>query len=286
MRKSAWRSAFTAMPESDLLNLYEEPIDNSIAMIADFPGVNTTKDALRRLGVLILHRDVFSELNTGLVFAGFGSKEMFPSLISYDMDGVIAGHLKKRRTNDVQTNRNEITAEIIPFAQRDIVDRYLHGIDPDFERGFEEFLRSTMENTAESVVNGVNGLSKARKTTIKGQLETSSETAVEFLHEKFLPEMKKKLRQQIEDMVLFMPKQELANLAEALVNITSLKRKFSAEQETVAGPIDVAVISKNDGFVWVRRKHYFSPEFNPRYFYRKYGMRFTNHSGGSDDQAH
>ena len=73
-------------------------------------------------------------------------------------------------------------------------------------------------------------------------------------------------------MVLFMAKQELAQLAEALVNITSLKRKFSAEEETVAGPIDVAVISRSDGFVWVKRKHYFPADLNPQFFVRKFGI--------------
>jgi len=29
--------------------------------------------------------------------------------------------------------------------------------------------------------------------------------------------------------------------------------------------IDVAVISKGDGFVWIRRKHYFNQELNPHY---------------------
>ncbi len=44
------------------------------------------------------------------------------------------------------------------------------------------------------------------------------------------------------------------------------KRKFLSltDRETVGGPIDVAVITKGDGFVWVKRKHYFSPEYNPR----------------------
>jgi hypothetical protein len=34
------------------------------------------------------------------------------------------------------------------------------------------------------------------------------------------------------------------------------------EVESVGGPIDVAVISKGDGFIWIKRKHYFKPEFN------------------------
>ena len=36
----------------------------------------------------------------------------------------------------------------------------------------------------------------------------------------------------------------------------------------MGGPVDVAVISKGDGFIWIKRKHYFSPELNIRYFER------------------
>lgn len=72
------------------------------------------------------------------------------------------------------------------------------------------------------------------------------------------------------DMVIFMPKQELASMAESLINLTSMKRKVSMEKETVGGPIDVAVISKGEGFVWIKRKHYFSRELNERFFARHF----------------
>jgi len=42
-----------------------------------------------------------------------------------------------------------------------------------------------------------------------------------------------------------------------------LTRRVSMDAETVGGPIDVAVISKGDGFVWIKRKHYFRSELNP-----------------------
>jgi len=58
-------------------------------------------------------------------------------------------------------------------------------------------------------------------------------------------------------------------MAEALVNITSLKRKVSTDQDTVGGPTDVAIISKVDGFVWIKRKHYFGIDLNP-HFSKKY----------------
>ena len=64
-------------------------------------------------------------------------------------------------------------------------------------------------------------------------------------------------------MIGALPKDDLSKVAESLVNLTSFKRRVSAEAETVAEPIDVAVISKGDGFVWIRRKHYFPPDLNP-----------------------
>lgn len=68
--------------------------------------------------------------------------------------------------------------------------------------------------------------------------------------------------------VMVLPKDELAEMAESLVNLTSFKRRVSMDLETVGGAIDVAVISKGDGFVWIKRKHYFDPKLNQRYIAR------------------
>jgi hypothetical protein len=70
------------------------------------------------------------------------------------------------------------------------------------------------------------------------------------------------------EMVASLPKDELGAMAESLVNLTKFKRRVSKEEETVGGPIDVAVVTKGDGFVWIRRKHYFPPELNPRFLAR------------------
>jgi hypothetical protein len=90
---------------------------------------------------------------------------------------------------------------------------------------------------------------------------------------------------EIEDMVEFMPKPELAKMAEALVNLTSIKRHVSRGMETVGGPIDVAVISQSEGFVWVKRKHYFPAELNSRYFERIHQRATKQHSEDSNGKA-
>jgi hypothetical protein len=55
-----------------------------------------------------------------------------------------------------------------------------------------------------------------------------------------------------------------------MVSITSFRQQISPEEETVGGPIDVAVISKGDGFVWINRKFYFDQKFNPHFLERYY----------------
>ena len=81
------------------------------------------------------------------------------------------------------------------------------------------------------------------------------------------------------EMLGHLQKDELAEMAESLVNLTAFKRKMSKEMESVGGPIDVAVISKGDGFIWVKRKHYFKPELNQAFF-----NNYFDYRGITDEQ--
>jgi hypothetical protein len=47
------------------------------------------------------------------------------------------------------------------------------------------------------------------------------------------------------------------------------------KSETVGGPVDVAIISKYDGFIWIKRKHYFDKKQNP-FFRQKYFKEVKN----------
>ena len=64
-------------------------------------------------------------------------------------------------------------------------------------------------------------------------------------------------------------KEDLAEMAESLIYLTYLKRRITFAEESVGGPVDVAIISKGDGFIWIKRKHYFRPELN-QYFFQNY----------------
>ena len=227
---------------------------------------------LEELGALMILKDYFSDIDTGLVFAGFGRDDLFPSLHSFRLDGMVYGRLKRRLEESVVIDRNSGEAEIVPFAQHEMADRFLSGIDPQFEDAIERYLMDALTKTSDAIIRNIPRASKQTKNELARKASEAHRVAMEdFLHQ-VSSDIKFEFKSEILSMVSAMPKPELASFAEALVNITSIKRKVSAEQESVGGPIDVAVISRGEGFVWVKRKHYFEPALNPRYFHRRYGM--------------
>jgi len=59
-----------------------------------------------------------------------------------------------------------------------------------------------------------------------------------------------------------MPIIDAIELAEFLVYLTVMFSKFNTGAATVGGPIEVAAITRHEGFKWVKRKHYFSDGLN------------------------
>ena len=270
---------FSDIPETAILEFYSATIGEAIKdHFDDLPLDDEQTALLKETAVLLLHRNEPSEAFTGLVFAGFGKEETFPSLVAYKTDGVILGKIKKIETDRETTNRTEVTGKILPFAQREMVDRFLYGIDPAFENAIERYVATAVEATGEALISLLpKGTRGATKQKLRRALSGGSQSAATQWREKVIPLYKGRFMREVQDMIFLMPKQELATLAQELINLTSVKRKFSSGKESVGGPIDVAVISRIDGFVWVRRKHYFDPRLNPRYFHRKFGAGSVPH---------
>ncbi len=59
-----------------------------------------------------------------------------------------------------------------------------------------------------------------------------------------------------------MPIQDAIDLADFLVCAAISFARFRPGAETVGGPVEIAAITKHEGFRWVKRKHYFSSSLN------------------------
>lgn len=61
-----------------------------------------------------------------------------------------------------------------------------------------------------------------------------------------------------------MPIQDAIDLAEFLVETTIKFSRFTVDWATCGGPIEVAAITKHEGFKWTKRKLYFDTKLNPQ----------------------
>jgi hypothetical protein len=188
-------------------------------------------------------------LFTGIVITGFGKNEIFPSIYSCNIHGKLGNCLIITNERKEQISAHN-SARIIPFAQSEMVRSFMEGIDPAFEAEIEGQLTSLFEK----IDTLVNGSDKKKLNKILGDYFVYFEN---FKRNFYI--------NPIMEIVESLEKTELAEMAESLVNLTSFKRHISKDSETVGGPIDVAVITKGDGFIWIKRKHYFDIKLNSHF---------------------
>lgn len=239
------------------------------------------REAIRNMAVLAIRKSVPSPATSGLVIAGFGEREFLPSLSCYEIDGILFGRLKATQKDRIDVTRQN-RGGIFPFAQTDMVDRFMQGIDPAYAQQLHESIAGLLSQNATDVATAL-GHSNDQINSMMPAFENAASAAVQAFwasHERIRRE---RFASPIIDMAMSLPKDELANMAESLVSITSLQRRVSRELETVGGAVDVAVISKGDGFVWIKRKHYFNPDRNLRFvngYFSEFGRELA---GGNDD---
>jgi len=231
---------------------------------------------LYNIAIYLLTRDVFSRSSSGLVFAGYGESEIYPSVANYELEGILQGRLKYRFVTDkskkITSTRD---AGVYPFAQEDMVNLFMNGVNSQVLNHMQTSLDRLMERIPDLIKDEDLNTETRTADEIKDALSLSLRASLGSYYQEFGQHIRDSHITPVINMVRVLPKDELAAMAEALVNLTAFKRKMTNTLETVGGPIDVAVISKGDGLVWVKRKHYFPPELNAN-FYKNYFRGIDN----------
>lgn len=259
-----------------------EEIDSMInTLFSRFPLDERLTQLLREIAAFSIYKDCFSNWS-GVVIAGYGSSDIYPSLHAFEMELVFDGKLKYRRKEDYCSVKDK-GARVFPFAQDDVVQAFTYGVDPGVDAFAQIFLEKTFNAFSQMLLAEIGkqlDSSNLKPVYVREQIKNSVRQLVD--NPDIIQSLLKSYRKDMIDyqfkehyipiirMVEHLSKEELAGMAEALVNITSLKRRVSTNLDTVGGPIDVAVISKGDGFIWVKRKHYFDPELNAQFFRNYY----------------
>ena len=239
-------------------------------LLADFIQYDLSEESLARLLEIVYSTFAFmtedlSQMGrgsyAGLIVAGFGEDELLPSCIEYHVEGLFEGVLKNREVSSRRILDSE-DSYIRPFAQTDMSDTFLLGINPDLTDQLHDLVGHTLFEYVEELIESLDRYSSQEKAFLSESLGSSVDLAAESFVQTVVNRAIEQHLDEIIDVTSFMPKGQIAEMAEALVNLTSLRRRVSFEEESVGGPTDVAIITKSDGLVWTKRKQYFDPALN------------------------
>jgi len=264
------RDALPCMPKSWSRSIPTALRDDIIRaqkkVFQKLPIDSATSRRLKRIGVDIFCRGIFPLGGTsGVVVAGFGERDVFPGMIAFTVECVVCDRLKRERIAKLKIG-DETTAAIRPFAQSEMVHTFMQGIDPGYRGVVQSYMGELVKKYRTVIVNAMSkDLSEKERTDLRERLKDVGQTILLDMPVVMEEYSRQKYADPVMNAISLLPKDELAAVAESLVNLTSFKRKVSMDAETVGGPIDVAVISKGDGFIWIKRKHYFKPELNPHF---------------------
>jgi hypothetical protein len=241
--------------EADFIKRYGKVIDGIADVVL---GGLELDDALRAelhgLFFALVRSGVRTDAFTGFVFAGFGTADLFPTLHSLECDGIYFERFRIIRESVTDIDRRGDTAAVVPYAQTDMAERFILGIDKSSETALEKIMMSMVSEIVD-----------ARPRTFPADARSALLDAARQRFREGVEGLKATSEQNLKGVVDHLSKKELADVAYSLVELTSRKRRYSSDPETVGGPIDVAILTRNEGFIWVKRKHYFDLALNPSY---------------------
>lgn len=198
--------------------------------------------------------------STGVVVAGYGSEEIFPSYKCVHVYGHVGTELLV-----VDESAHKVThdngAHIQAFAKSSMIDVFTRGVD----YSLWELIRSHSAAKFQSLVDELKGAGIVIPDNIAVPAIENAQHAfmAEWVGENTRRHLAP-LRQVLDGLGMG----EMSELAETLLVLESLKERVTSPSESVGGPIDVAAITKAEGLVWIKRKHFFDPALNLRFVSR------------------
>lgn len=224
-----------------------------------------TLDSLTDEVCTVFNKRFFRNGCVGMAFAGFGNGDIFPKVYHIHLSGIISENIRYVLLEE-QSITEDNPAAISPFAQTDVMQTFLFGINDGFITALGDEIPNQIQNIFQGIADEY--FAEGKKQEVLGRLASATPNIINQI----ILKAREQYLWPITQSVATLPIEELAMLAESMINITSLRRKVAIDSNigTVGGPIDVAIINKNEGFIWMKRKHYFEQQYNPQYFFSHY----------------
>lgn len=158
---------------------------------------------------------------TGLVFAGYGTKEIFPSVEQYECWGVVAGTVIQRRLiEECKAVDFDIPSEIVAVAQDDMVNTFVFGASMHALVEMGESCNKCISSLLSELVDAGHLAADVDAGSFKANAHKSFQDRVrQYIWEQHATPLKR--------VIGMLPVDELAALAETFVSIESLKERVT-----------------------------------------------------------
>ena len=275
-RMSAWSSGYTVFSSKLAKEAYQFPlteIDHQMILTnkANFETLLmnegnelvkfTDVGQLTLLAIEALVKHPTNFLNyTGLVYAGYGSDEIFPSINHVWVYGHIGNTLLWTQNNKFTITHNN-DAWIQPFAQSSLIDRFTDG----FDSTLKNIISEESEESFRKVISELQASGLDVDTSVLNAIV--SKQHIEFM-EKWTQKNWDVNFHPLRRVLNSLSVSEMGHLAESLLVLEPLRERVTSPSESIGGPIDVAVITKSEGLIWLKRKHFFEADMNIKYLNR------------------
>lgn len=201
---------------------------------------------------ILINDDFNPILATEIIFVGYGEKDIFPASQRLYVSGMV-GDTVKYKIEEISEISHTSSAEIRPFAQTDVMLTLMKGVSPQSD---QEYRDATIE-LEEGIITDITDLLKKEKVS-PSIIEKIKGLSYEKVHERYMDRIENFIHDNFISGIVtaldFFNLEEMAKMAENLIAVTNLQRHISSSEETVGGPIEVAIITKTGGFKWI--KHY------------------------------
>ena len=153
-----------------LMAKYRKRINEAIAQVFEkLPIQKKHLTQLKRIAVSLFSKfpkDIHREDISGVVIAGFGEKDTFPSLKSFFLEGIAANKLKFKLLISSKIDFNT-SASIMPFAQGEMVATFMEGSDPFYREVEKNYLSQMLKEYARIISENLEKYSDREKTELK-----------------------------------------------------------------------------------------------------------------------
>lgn len=231
----------------------KEDID-ALIQLCELDGLPTDMRAEWEEGLYKYLCSTFFFNGSGIVFVGYGADEIFPSLIPVFVAGIMDGRLRYVIDPDDESRIDSDTRSAVrPFAQTDVMNTMLRGVSPAIIEKLDDITSETLSNTKERIAqtlkeSGVSEdiVTKVMELDLDEEQKQHDDQIYDFIQQEYV----EGLMDTVENFGIM----DMANMAESLVAMTSLQRHMTSAEETVGGPVEVAALTKENGFTWIKHQ--------------------------------